>query len=295
MHSGFLSARSCLIALALLVSVPSLRAGDATTNAPAAPTPPPVIGTPATPPTDKTKFEIFLLVGQSNMAGRAPITDADRAADPHVFVLNHLDKWYSQGEPIHFDSPGRTGVGPAFAFAKLLAAKTPGVTIGLVPCAYGGTALKKWEPASKDTHYYPPDNLYNNAIRRGKLAMQSGTLNGILWLQGENDANAKAAPVYAANLAKLVAQFRADLNAPKVPFIAAEVGYFDYTKFPDAKTINDQINTIPAVISDSATVSANGLKDKGDHLHFNNDSQKELGQRYLDSFLKLQRPAPAKP
>lgn len=254
------------------------------------PTAPPatVPGTPANPPSDKGKFDLFLLIGQSNMAGRAPVTDADRAADSRVLVFNQLDQWYSQGEPIHFDQPGRTGVGPAFAFAKLYADKNPSTTVGLIPCAFGGTSLAKWSPTSKSTQYYPPDNLYNNAVRRARLAMQAGTLKGILWLQGESDSTPQLAPTYAATLAQLVAQLRADLGTPDVPFIAGEIGYFNYSKHPDAQTVNQQIDSLPTLIPHSGIVSAGDLKDKGDHLHFDNASQKILAGRFLEIYLKVE-------
>lgn len=261
------------------VAVPSPSAALA--NAPA-----PILGTPATPPNDKNKFQIFLLVGQSNMAGRAPLTEVDRVADPRVLVLNRLDQWYSQGEPLHYDKPKAVGVGPGFTFAKLLADKRPGVTIGLIPCAFGGTSVGQWDPMSKEL-LYPPDDLYNNAIRRAKIAMASGTLAGILWHQGESDAG-KGADSYAARLAKLVVQFRKDLDAPDVPFIIGEIGYYNYATHPFAETVNRQINTLPTLVSKSAVASAEGLKEKGDHLHFDNASQKELGRRFFEAFQKVQ-------
>lgn len=275
-RGGLLAALTLTMPWPLLGQAPSV---------PPAPTPAPILGTPATPPADKAKFQLFLLVGQSNMAGRAPLTDADKAPDARVLVLNRLDQWYSQGEPLHYDKPSAVGVGPGFTFAKLLAEKEPGVTIGLIPCAFGGTSLNQWDPKSRSL-LYPPDNLYNNAIRRAKLAMQSGTLAGILWHQGESDAG-KDAGTYAARLAKLVSQFRADLNAPKVPFVAGEIGAFGYAAHPMGQTINQQIDSIPALIPISAEATSNGLVDKGDHLHFDNASQKELARRYLDAFLKL--------
>lgn len=248
--------------------------------------PAPILGKPGTPPADKSKFEIILLVGQSNMAGRAPLTDADRQADPRVLVLNRLDQWYSQGEPLHYDKPKAIGGGLGFTFAKLLADKEPGVTVGLVPCAFGGTSVGQWDPRSKQL-LYPPDNLYNNAIRRAKIAMQSGKLVGILWHQGEADSG-KFAGMYAASLSKLVAQFRKDLDAPDVPFIAGEIGRFNYMTHPASETINQQIDSLPSLVPKSAVASSEGLMDKGDHLHFDNASQKTLGHRYFDAFLKAQ-------
>ena len=242
---------------------------------------------PATPPADPAQFQIFLLIGQSNMAGRAPVQPDDKVADPHVLVLNSDDQWVTEGEPIHFDKPKAAGVGPGYTFGKLLAAKEPGVTIGLVPCAFGGTSLAQWDPRSKDKALYPPDNLYGNAIRRAEIAMKSGTLTGILWHQGESDSG-KNAGTYAARLAPLIASFRADLGAPQVPFIAGEIGYFGYDKNPNKQTINDQIDALPTAVPFCGVASAKDLVDKGDHLHFDNASQKELGKRYFEAFLKLE-------
>jgi hypothetical protein len=265
-------------------------------DSPAAPTTTPAandipVGTPATPPTDPAKFEIFLLVGQSNMAGRAPVLPEDKVADPRVLILDHTGNWVTEGEPIHFDKPKAAGVGLGYTFGKLVADKEPGVTIGLIPCAFGGTSLGQWDPKSRDTKLYPPDSLYQNAIRRAQIAMKSGTLKAILWHQGESDAG-KFADTYAARLAPLVAKFRADLNAPNLPFIAGEIGYFGYAAHPASQTINDQINTLPTVIPFCAVVSAKDLVDKGDHLHFDNASQKTLAKRYFDAYEQLQS-APA--
>lgn len=250
--------------------------------------------TPATPPAHPAQFELFLLVGQSNMAGRAPIQPEDKAADPRVLILDHEDKWVTQGEPIHFDKPKDAAVGPGYTFGKLLADKEPGVTIGLIPCAFGGTSLAQWDPKSGDKKLYPPYSLYENAIRRAQIAMKSGTLKGILWHQGESDADANAG-TYATRLAPLVASFRTDLHAPNVPFVAGEIGYFGYSTHPGSQTVNEQIDTLPTVIPFCAIASARDLVDKGDHLHFNNASQKELGKRYFDAFEQLQNSPPLNP
>jgi len=243
---------------------------------------------PATPPADPAHFELFLLVGQSNMSGRAPALPEDKIADPRVLVLDRQDNWVTEGEPIHFDKSA-AGVGPGYTFAKLLAAKEPGVTIGLIPCAFGGTTLAQWDPKSDDKKLYKPYSLYENAIRRAQIAMKSGTLKGILWHQGEGDSNSdKTASTYAARLAQLVTSFRTDLHAPNIPFIAGETGYYRYPLSHFASVVNAQIDSLPTLVPLSGFASAKDLVDKGDHLHFDNASQKKLGQRYLDAFEQVQ-------
>jgi hypothetical protein len=149
----------------------------------------------------------------------------------------------------------------------LLAAQEPGMTIGLVPCAFGGTSLSQWEPKSKNL-LYPPDNLYQNAIRRAKIAMQTGTLAGILWHQGESDeANAEYLPA----LKQLIADLRADLGDPDLPFVAGEIH--------EVKLINDQLARLPREVPHTAVVSADGLKAQ-DRWHFNSAGIRLLGERY---------------
>ena len=71
------------------------------------------------------------------------------------------------------------GVGPGLSFAKAMAGNDETVTIGLIPCAVGGTPLSRWESDG---------DLYKYAIARAKAAMKDGTIKGVLWHQGEIDA-----------------------------------------------------------------------------------------------------------
>lgn len=245
---------------------------------------------PATPP-DAARFDLYLLVGQSNMAGRGPLTGADRAPDPRILVFGPGDAWQLQGEPVHFDKPKAAGVGLGFTFAKLMAAQKPGVTIGLIPCAVGGTPQSRW---------MPDGDLYKEAVRRARLAQPSGKLRGILWHQGESECGSETkARAYAANLAKIVAGFRRDLDAPDVPFVAGELGEFLYTrtanKSPWARVVNEQIDSLPTLVAAAASVPSHGLAHKGDELHFGADAQREFGKRYAAAMIRLQAAAPEKP
>lgn len=227
-------------------------------------------------------FDLYLLVGQSNMAGRGVPTDADRLPVPRILVFDKHDSWASQGEPVHFDKL-QAGVGPGFTFARLMADHCPGKTIGLIPCAVGGTGIERWLPGA---------DLFEQAVRRVRLAMPFGRLKGILWHQGEAQSGEKdKASVYASQLLQVAQGFRRALDAPEVPFIAGELGEYLYTrsngKSPFARLVNEQIDTLPSLLPHSAVVPSHGLKDKGDELHFDADSQREFGKRYFETFIKL--------
>ena len=101
-----------------------------------------------------------------------------------------------------------SGLGPSFA-AALLAKNAIAGRIGLVPCAFGGSPLSRWEkveeeeaPAPADQHAddaqgLPPNpgvpgDLYSRAWRRGLAALAAhprATLRGFLWHQGESDTD----------------------------------------------------------------------------------------------------------
>ena len=56
-------------------------------------------------------LQLFLLAGQSNMAGRGTVEDADCVPIPGVFTLNKELAWAPEVDPIHFDWPERIAVG----------------------------------------------------------------------------------------------------------------------------------------------------------------------------------------
>lgn len=234
----------------------------------------------------KENLHLFLLVGQSNMAGRGVVTPADQVALPRVLMLDQSGAWVPAVDPLHFDKPAAVGVGLGRSFAHAVAEATPGVTIGLIPCAVGGSPIDAWQPG----FYYQPtqSHPWDDAIRRAKLALAAGTLKGILWHQGESDANREQAPAHAAKLHQLIARLRAELAAPTVPFIAGQLGRFEGSPWNEFKLQVDQAHRdLPGKVSRTAFVSSDGLKDKGDKTHFSAEAYREFGRRYADAYLKL--------
>lgn len=242
--------------------------------------------TPVLPP--KESFHLFLLVGQSNMAGRGVPTPADRTPHPRVLMLDKAGAWVPAIDPMHFDKPAVIGVGPGRAFGVAIAEAFPGATIGLIPCAVGGSPIDAWRPGSfyEATKTHP----WDDAIRRARIALRAGTLKGIVWHQGESDSTAALAPAYAAKLHALVARFRAELAAPAVPFLAGQLGKFTDAPWDAFRTQVDLAHReLPRNAPHTAFVSADGLKHKGDKVHFDADSARELGRRYAAAYLELAR------
>lgn len=230
-------------------------------------------------------FRIYLLIGQSNMAGRGTVADEDREVDPRVWALDEAAQWVPAREPLHFDKPAIAGVGPGLAFGKAVATRYPDDQVGLVPCAVGGSPIRSWSPGGywEQTASHP----YDDTIARARQALERGVLSGILWHQGESDSNEQDAGLYLDRLVDLIRRLRADLGAPDVPFVAATIGDFVVAHNPWAETVNEALRRLPDVVARTACVEAEGLGHGGDDLHFDAASARALGRRYAEALSRL--------
>lgn len=227
------------------------------------------------------KVDLYLLVGQSNMAGRGKVEETDRTPHPRIWMLNKENQWVPAISPLHFDKPDVVGVGPGLAFAHRMAEADTSVVIGLIPAAVGGSAIDSWKPEGyhAQTKSYP----YDEALRRAKAALPSGKLKGILWHQGESDSKPELVAGYTQKLITLIGRFRKELSARKVPFVVGTLGDFFVNRIPEAKDINEQLRLLPKKVKRTACVEATGLTDTGDKTHFDTSSARELGRRYAEA------------
>lgn len=223
-----------------------------------------------------TNFHLYLLVGQSNMAGRGKLDAMSKIVDSAIFAFDSTGRWVYAVDPVHFDKPV-AGVGPGISFAKAMLTDThdSSIRIGLIPCAVGGTSIDLWFEGQRDpvTQSHP----YDDAIRRAKAAMEDGLLKGIIWHQGEADNTPEKAVDYLERLLAVIQNFRADIGV-EVPFILGETGYFT-----DVQIINDIIQEVPKHMEKVVVVKADGLTDMGDKLHFDAYSAREFGKRYAEA------------
>jgi hypothetical protein len=233
----------------------------------------------------KENFHLFLLVGQSNMAGRGKIAGEDREPHPRVLTFTKANNWAPAVDPLHFDKAS-AGVGIGRTFGIEIASASTDITIGLIPCAAGGSPISSWEPGGY--HSQTKSHPYDDAIKRAKEAIKVGVLKGILWHQGESDSKPGPAEVHGQKLHELIARFRDTLNVPDVPFIAGQMGQFDERPWSDAKKHVDAAHQgLPAKIPHTAFVSSDGLAHKGDEVHFSTPAYRELGRRYAEAYQKL--------
>jgi hypothetical protein len=229
-------------------------------------------------PPARDHFHIYLLMGQSNMVGRDTRSLALQVDNPRVLSLNHDNQWVVAREPITYDTRIPVGQGPGIPFAtemlKTMVKADPDATIGLVPCAVGGTPLSRWVKSA---------DLYEACIARAKLAAQSGTITGALWHQGEADTgDQQLADTYEKRLTQMFRDLRADLDQPDLPIVVGQLGPFlePPSKYPYLAQVSIALQTMPTALPHVGYADSAGLTDKGDHLHFNSDSQNIFGGRY---------------
>lgn len=241
----------------------------------------PVESSTGTPP--EVKFHVYLLMGQSNMAGYPKAQDADKVEDPRVLVLGYdnnpalgrvTDKWDVASPPLHETYQG--AIGPGDWFAKTMINKVPaGDTIGLVPCAISGEKI--------ETFMKSGGSKYNWIVNRAKLAQQKGgVIEGILFHQGESNNGDASWP---GKVNTLIEDLKKDLNLGDIPVIAGELPYSG-----GCAGHNTLVNKLPSVVKNCYVVSANGLVlDPADtqwKLHFGHDSQVTLGKRYAEKMIE---------
>ena len=234
---------------------------------------------------ERSQFHLYLLVGQSNMAGRGKVEALDLAINPRVLCLNKEGRWVVAMDPLHTDKPSMAGVGLGTTFGKTMAAASPNAVIGLIPCAVGGTTVSQWQKGAGPVGDW--GKLYENAIRRAKIAQYDGVLKGILWHQGEGDCSTGNVAAYQERLTKVVTNFRTDLEARDVPFVAGTLGVWDQARHAKRKAFNENLAKLPTWFAKGAAADASGLAHKGDGTHFGSAGLRELGRRYAKAMQEL--------
>ncbi|XP_031288107.1 probable carbohydrate esterase At4g34215 isoform X3 [Pistacia vera] len=230
--------------------------------------------------------QIFILSGQSNMAGRGGVSKhqhwdgvvpSDCQSHPSILRLSAKLHWELAREPLHADIDTKKvcGVGPGMSFANVVRERVGGENVvGLVPCAVGGTAIREWARGEK---------LYENMVTRSKESLKSGgEIKCLLWYQGESDTSTQHdADAYQRNMETLIHNVREDLGLPSLPIIQVAIASGDKRYMKKIREAQMGIN-LPNVVC----VDARGLELKEDHLHLTTGAQVKLGHILGEAYFK---------
>lgn len=227
----------------------------------------------------KEKICSFLMIGQSNMAGRGDFGEVEPIQNNKCFMLR-MGRWQPMSEPINPDREilenyFHSGIGLAASFADELS-KYTGCEIGLIPCADGGTGIKQWQPG---------ELLYDHAVAMAKLAMRTSDLCGIIWHQGESDCHKLDENEYRQDFLKVMTSLRKDIGE-KLPIIIGEISdkITDKWELDSVENMNILLHKLQKELPLCEIVSVAGLELKADGIHFNSKSCRELGKRYFEKY-----------
>ena len=242
--------------------------------------------------------DLYLLMGQSNMSGRGLLDELPsryRTMDAAISVYGNDGVWRVASEPLDVatnqidtvSADMAAGVGPGLVFARTMSGSRPGRRIGLVPCAKGGSSITQWaRSASRET-------LYGSCLARAREAQARGRIAGILWYQGESDADTQAdADAWPGRFSNMMDTFRRDLGEPGLPLVVVGLGDRPLTgpyaqRFAAWATV--QTGQFSLRMESQAYVSAAGLPRNADKLHLSTDGQIILGHRLAVAMITAER------
>lgn len=241
------------------------------------------------------KWDLFLLFGQSNMAGPPAGEAGDKVTNPRIKVLAYdncsglgrtYNQWYLASPPLH---ECFNGVGPADWFSKTLIDTGDKLglgidTIGLIPCSISGAPINLFRKGAtapnRSDFRIPPDNSLPSAypwmVARIREAMKKGTVRGILFHQGESNPGDPAWPGYVKGI---LDSLKKEFDWGDLPFLAGELRY-DNQGAGNTVPHNAQVAKLPGLIRNCSVVSAKGLPGLNDPWHFNLVAMREFGHRY---------------
>lgn len=231
----------------------------------------------------KEDIHSFLMIGQSNMAGRGNFGEVPPIQNNRCFMLR-MGRWQAMSEPINpdraiFRKDCTCGVSLGASFADEYE-KFTGLEVGLIPCADGGTIIEQWQPG---------ELLYDHAVMTAKLAMRTSFLSGILWHQGESNCRNLNEEEYRRLFFNLMDSLRRDLGMPDLPLIIGEISEHINPKhgMQDAPKLNKLLHQLQKEYPNCAIVEAKELPLKDDGVHYTSASCRELGKRYFEAYKTL--------
>jgi len=249
------------------------------------------------PPEFHGQMALFVLAGQSNMSGWAPLL-AEQTLHPRAFLFGNDYRWRLAQEPtdhpedqvdlVSLDRGSELpGTSPGLAFATRLLEFQPEMAIGLIPCAKGNTTIHQWRRSLDD------GTLYGSCLKRIAAASTMGKIAGILFFQGEADAlnpeiygeRILSAEDYEERFNQFIEALRGDLNRPTLPIVFAQIGSQTAPEaFSNWEVVQQQQAAVdlPCVIM--ITTSDLSLYDG---VHYTPESYQTIGRRFAEAYVRL--------
>jgi hypothetical protein len=118
-------------------------------------------------------------------------------------------------------------------------------------------------------------------------ARRDGRVIAVLWHQGEADGNVRDAPLYEGRLRAVIERIREAAGGSNIPLLIGGVGRWPERPWNAFQWKVDSVHRdLARTTRATAYVPSEGLRHKGDTLHFDTPSARALGERYAAELLK---------
>lgn len=263
--------------------------------------------------------DLILVAGQSNAVGfdanaaELPVDAGDknilfwwRCGDPPPDEYDSTSRGWTSLQPQPRANPmpktagvGRQygnfskadgGFGPEIGFARTLQAREK-KPLAVVKAAFSGTGITTdWRPREAG----PSGACYRALLEETKNALEKAREKGIalrvralVWVQGESDANAALAPLYAHNLGEMITALRQDLGAPEMTALVGVNTHFGNGKNTFMPLIVEQQKQLAARLPRCAYVDTDGLSH-ANGAHFDTKGTLEMGIRFAEALIQAE-------
>jgi hypothetical protein len=275
------------------------------------------------------EYHVYYLGGQSNMDGYGLVADLpvelNRKIDNvMIFHGNSAgDNTETDGrgiwsvlEPGHgagFRSDGITNsysdrFGVELSLAARLSEMSRGENIAIIKYSRGGTSIDT--SAAGQAGCWMADyrggngiNQYDHFLATVKTAMSSDDIDGdgkkdslipagIVWMQGESDANNEyAASIYEENLSVMIARIREAFNSPGMPVVIGRISESHMAEDSLVWSYGDIVRKAQAdfVAADGKAELVTSTDDYGysDPWHYNSEGFIDLGNKFAEALVRL--------
>ena len=218
----------------------------------------------------------------------------ERAKQTHLFILS--------------GQSNMAGLKPETSFTPAVEKAFEGHETIVVKDAVGGQPIrrwyKKWKPAdgsgaAKSNQKAGYGDLYDRLMKKVDAAVGDKKPDSVtfVWMQGEKDAREKHGDVYAASFRGLLDQLREDLGREDINFVIGRLSDFDNDnkRYPHWTKLRE----VQAKLADGDPrgewVDTDDLNGDKDGLHYDRPGYKILGERFAEKAIALvKKPKPEK-
>ncbi|MHB1484833.1 MAG: sialate O-acetylesterase [Saccharofermentanales bacterium] len=248
-------------------------------------------------------LKVYILAGQSNMAGVGQVSDLPgELTDPENYVFSFVDgmvdpsihcQWSILKQGLGVDS---TKFGPELTFGLDLETARPDDRIALIKWSWGGTNLASdWNPSAgwcyngggPYSEYPGFKATVLQQIADLKNYWSEVEIAGMIWMQGESDSlDYTMANNYQTNLTNFIQAVRQDFGVPNMPFVIGRIS--DATQWTYRSTVRAAQANVADMVPNTSIINTDDLgRWQNDPYHYDSSGQITLGSRFAAAMESL--------